>query len=105
MFLKLCKALKSSNNFQKSEITLEVGGWVQVSQKKNTWRKIVPWVYMCILFVHIKFIKRYESLRFEYSVQIIDGFPKIRLDGVGVWDELYPVFFGIFRICLTLQNP
>ena len=43
---------------------------------------------MCILFVYF-----------------IDGFPKKVWMGVGGWDELYPVIFWIFGICLTLQSP
>ena len=35
-----------------------------------------------------------------------DGFPKKKFGwGVGGWGELYPSFFGIFGIVLTLQSP
>ena len=50
---------------------------------------------MCIMSV-------YTLLKVVDSVS--DWFKK-SLDEVGGWGELYPIFFGIFGIFLTLQSP
>ena len=48
-------------------------------------------------------------IRFECSGLVTDGWvskKKKYLDrGVGGWVELYPIFFWIFGIFLTLQSP
>ena len=44
---------------------------------------------------------------YDLSVQSMSvmGFQKKVWMGVGVWGELYPWFFLVFGIVLTLQNP
>ena len=46
-------------------------------------------------------------IRLECPGRVTDGFQKKKkLDrGVGGWVELYPIFFLIFGIFLTLQSP
>ena len=48
-------------------------------------------------------------IRLECSGRVTDGFPKKKKiwigEGVGGWFELYPIFFWIFGIFLTLQSP
>ena len=61
---------------------------------------------MCILSVYtlLKVVCYYDLSVLSMSVM---GFQKKSLDGgwVGGWGELYPSFFKIFGICLTLQSP
>ena len=59
---------------------------------------------MCILSVYtlLKVVGYYDLSVLSMPVM---GFQKrIRLDGVGGWGELYPIFFWIFGIVLTLQS-
>ena len=59
---------------------------------------------MCILSrsILLKVVGYYDLSVLSMSVI---GFPKKSSDGVGGWGELYPIFFGIFGIFLTLQSP
>ena len=59
---------------------------------------------MCILSALLKVVGYYNLRVLSMSVM---GFKKKSLDGgwVGGWGELYPIFVGIFGICLTLQSP
>ena len=54
---------------------------------------------MCILFVYslLNVVSHYDLSVLSMSVM---GFQKTKLDmGVNGWDELYPVIFGIFKLC------
>ena len=60
---------------------------------------------MCILSVYalLKVVGYYDLSVLSKSVM---GLKKKKFGwGVGGWGELYPIFFGIFGICLTLQSP
>ena len=112
----LIKGLCKDKKLQKSKITMEVGGWVQVTRNffcgKSSQNSLNPVVIFwnsipCVFCPHICIAKSYWLLWFECSVHVSDGFPtKKSLDGgwVGVVDYIQ-FFFGIFGICLTLQSP
>ena len=60
---------------------------------------------MCILSVYalLKVVGYYDLSVLSMSVM---GFQKKKFGWrVGEWGELYPIFFGIFGIFLTLQSP
>ena len=103
----ICKV----NILENSELTMEVGGWVQVSLGKTIIGKssqnssilvLIYWSTMCILFVYtlLKIVSYYDLSVLSMSAM---GLKKVCIGGG--WGELYPVLFWIFWIFLTLQCP
>ena len=97
--------------FQKSQITMEVGGWVQVSlgifflvenRPKIALNQYWYWSSKpCAVYTLLKVVGYYDLSVLSMSVMSLK---KKKLDGVGGWGELYPIFFLIFWIFLTLQS-
>ena len=98
----LTKGLAEVKKCKKSELILEVGGWVQVSLEKKcksvpkqsyTSSDILGLYVMCIFYVYtlLKAISHYDLSVLSMSVMSLQ---KESLDrGVSGWCELYPVVF------------
>ena len=97
---------------QKSEITMEVGGWFQVSRNffcfENRPKIALDqyWYFGVAYHVYSVWIYIAKScwlLWFECSVHVSDGFPQKKFGwGVGGWGELYPIFFDFFNFANPL---
>ena len=93
--------------FPKSEITMEVGGWVQVllGFLGENLLKIAlnQYWYFGVVYRVFCHCKSCWLLWFECSVDVSDGFQKIKvwMDG----SELYPSFLWIFGICYLCKAP
>ena len=114
LLIKVCVGGFAKLNKFQSEITMEVGGWVQVSQRNVYFGKssqnspilvLIFWleyyVYFFCMYTLLKVVSHYrpESLWLEWSVHVSDGFPK----KFGYVSSIQ-FFYGIFGIFLTLQS-
>ena len=90
----ICKVKK----YQKYELTMEVGEWIQVSLEKNYW-KIVPKLpyAMCILFVYtlLKVVSYYDL--WFLSMSVMDFPKKIGWGWVGGVSSIQ-FYFGFFKL-------
>ena len=103
------RGLAKKQKFQKSEITMEVGGWVQVSlgiciffKSSQNSPKPVLIFWSSIPCMLLKVVGYYDLSVMSMSVL---GFPKQSLDGGGWVEWALSNFFWIFGMFLTLQSP
>ena len=82
------KGLWKENNFQKSEITMEVGGWVQVSLRifvvENSPKPVlIFWSSIPCVFIYMYIAKKLLVIMISVFCPCCcsDGFPKKSLDG------------------------
>ena len=57
------------------------------------------------MYLYINLLKVVSYLDLSVLSMSVMGFKKKNWIGVGWWGELYPSFFWIFGIVLTLQSP
>ena len=100
---------------QKSEITMEVGGWVQVSLwffflencpkialNECYYFEVVFHVYIFCLYTCIA--KSCWLIWFECSVHVSDGFPKKSLDGLWGATNFFLDFWNFFNFAKPLMQ-
>ena len=111
-------ALQRKKKLQKSEITMEVGGWVGPGltrfffgkSSQNSPKPVlifwssIPCVFCMHIYTLLKVVGYYDFCVLSISVMGFQKKEKVWMRGgwVGGWGKHYPYFFGIF---LTLQSP
>ena len=103
----------AKKKFQKSEITMEVGGkvslgiFVFVLENRPKIALNQYWYFGVVYHVYSVYTLLKVVGYYDLSVLSSDGFQKKKkLDGgwVGGWGELYPIFLGFLEF-FTLQSP